>query len=273
MPWVEDFFEFELTQHADAWWFRIQIKESAAREEAAELLAVDIATRLLQPTADAFEKWAVRRRGGADHDSATKAELEAYLLSDFAESKDEHETRLVGAVVEHLWASIASTMEGGWGLPLHVEHDHFSVIDHGGDGVSIYDFEVPDLRFRLWEAKRHTSGWTSVTTVVSGAADQLTEKAPEYLARLSKPLQCHADPRIQQLAGKMVKLWTARDDKAGAGVWVGTSTHPLPVRPFKGLKEKLSFTDPAQREGGIVQIPDLVGFAHLVRAAVLSGIS
>ena len=70
---------------------------------------------------------------------------------------------------------MAADLNGGWGTPLHVEHDHFSVIDHGGDGLSVYDSgaSVSDLRFRLWESKQHDSAARSVTEVVTGASRQL----------------------------------------------------------------------------------------------------
>ena len=104
------------------------------------------------------------------HDEPTRAVLEAYLLGDLADVSNE--TRLRGAVVEHLWACVAADLDGGWGTPMHVEHDHFSVIDHGGDGLSLYDAPAPasGLRFRLWESKRHDSATKSVTEVVTGAS-------------------------------------------------------------------------------------------------------
>lgn len=271
---LRELLNVELVQHDDAWWFYVEIQDGrGAREEVARLLATDIACRLCEPSADAFNSWAARSNGGPEHDPATRAELEAYLLSDFAETDDMEWSRLGGAVVEHFWAGLAGTLEGGWGLPLHVEHEHFSVIDHGGDGLSIYSFEAADLCFRLWESKRHTSAANSVTTIVTHAADQLDTSAPAYLARLSKPLQLHADPRIQDIAGRLVKLWTSGDEKSGVGVSVGTSTdRSLPERPFKGLKKKFAFAEPARREGVIIQIPDLAGFARLVQAALLAGI-
>lgn len=180
----------------------------------------------------------------------------------------------MGAVVEHLWACLADKLDGGWGTPLHVEHEHFSVIDHGGDGLSIYEFTAPDLRFRLWESKRHDSTTTSVTTVVTGAAGQLERDAPSYLARMSKPLQLHDDPRVQRLAGTIVRLWTTKDVRSGVGVSVGTTrTTGLPARPFKGLHDQFAYLpDATHRERLVIEIDDLEAFAFEVRGVILSGI-
>lgn len=269
-----DLLKVEILEHEDAWSFFVEIVDDhKSRDEVARLLAADIVQRLCEGSVEAYENWATRASGGPEHDTASREELEAYLMSDFKDADDEEWTRLGGAVVEHLWAAIAPTLDGGWGLPLHVEHEHFSVIDHGGDGLSIYSFGAPDLRFRLWESKRHASATKSVTSVVTGAAAQLSAGAPAYLARMSKPLQLHEDQRIQQMAGRIVKLWTTSDDSAGIGVSIGTSTgRPMPARPFKGLKDNFTFSDPARREGVIISVSDLQGFAQLVRSRILEGI-
>jgi len=270
-PTLADLFDLTLTEHADAWWFRACPK-AGTRPDITRLLAIDIVERLCDPSAEALDRWMARHNGGPVHDEATKAEIKAYVMADFTNSTND--TRLMGAVVEHLWASLADGLAGGWGIPLHVEHEHFSVIDHGGDGLSIYDFAVPDLRFRLWESKRHDSASTSVTTVVTGAAGQLQKDAASYLARLSKPLQLHDDPRIQQLAGTIVNLWTTKDPRGGVGVAVGTTkTTGLPARPFKGLRDKFAhLPDPEHCEGLVIEIDDLKGFAADVRAVIVSGI-
>ena len=268
---VANHFALTLTQHDDAWWFRAQII-SGCRGDVVQLVAVDIVLRLLESSPAALASWTARYGGGSAHDEPTKAELKAYLLSDFAD--DSNETRLQGAVVEHLWASMAEDLNGGWGTPIHVEPPHFSVIDHGGDGLSLYDSDDLELRFRMWESKRHDSATKSVTEVVTGASGQLREHAAEYLARMSKPLQLNDDPRIQQLAGKIVKLWTTRDAAGGVGVSVGTTARrALPSRPFQGLRREFShFETPQHREGLVIEIPGLKAFAEDVRAEILKGI-
>ena len=259
--------------HDDAWWFHAQIIDGH-RDEVVQLVAMHIVGRLLEPSPAALASWRARHGGGSAHDEPTRAVLEAYLLGDFADVSNE--TRLQGAVVEHLWACMAADLDGGWGTPMHVEHEHFSVIDHGGDGLSLYDPDAPvyGLRFRLWESKRHDSVTKSVTDVVSDASSQLKAKATEYLARMSKPLQLHDNPRIQQLAGKIVKLWTTQDVASGVGVSVGTTARQaLPSRPFRGLRRTFPhFETPQHREGLVVEIPDLAVFATDVRTEILKGI-
>jgi hypothetical protein len=268
---VSSHFSLTLKQHDDAWWFQAQIIDGQ-RDDVVRLAALEIVHRLLEPSPDGLASWTARYGGGPAHDEPTKAVLKAYLLADFADA--DNETRLQGAVVEHLWACMAASLAGGWGIPLHVEHEHFSVVDHGGDGLSIYDFGAPDLRFRLWESKRHDSATRSVTTAVTGAAGQLKKDAAAYLARMSKPLQLNDDLRIQQLAGKIVKLWTTQDPAGGVGVSVGsTAAQALPDRPFQGLRKAFShFPSPKHREGLVIEIPDLAAFAADVRAEILKGI-
>lgn len=258
-------------QDPDALWFHARII-GRDRGKVAQLVAAHIVTRLLEPNPDGLAAWTARHGGGPPHDEPTKEMLEAYLVSDFAD--EGNETRLQGAVVEHLWACMAEGLHGIWGTPIHVEHDHFSVIDHGGDGLSLYDTDTSDLRFRLWESKRHDSETRSVTDAVTGASGQLKDKAAEYLARMSKPLQLNGDQRIQQLAGKIVKLWTTQAPTAGVGVSVGTAAKDeLPDHPFQGLCRTFShFRDPGRREGLIIEIPDLAAFARTVRAEILKGI-
>ena len=268
---VSDHFALTLTQHDDAWWFHAQIIDGH-RGEVMRLVAMHIVHRLLETSPAALASWTARHGGGPAHDEPTKDELEAFLLKDFADASNE--TRLQGAVVEHLWACMATDLNGGWGTPMHVEHEHVSVIDPGGDGLSLYNFNTPELRFRLWEAKRHDSTTRSVTQVVTGASGQIKDNAADYLARMSKPLQLNDDQRIQQLAGKIVKLWTTQDPAGGVGVSVGTTAvRGLPNRPFQGLRRAFAhLATPQHREGLVIEIPDLGEFAIDVRAEILKGI-
>lgn len=270
-PVLVDLFELSVIEQTDAVWFRA-ILNPEARAQAAEIVGDGIARSLLSSSDDAYAHWAVRRNGGVEHDEATKSELVAYLMSDFEDPAALD--RVGGAVAEHLWSQLAPHLEGGWGAPAYVEHEHFSVIDHGGDGISIYDSQGDELAFRLWESKKHASSTTSVTTIVTGAAGQLADNAPRYLARLSKPLQLHYDERIARLAGQIVKLWVGGDARTAVGVSVGTATAgALPSRPFRGLASEFDTLDAiGRREGLIVQVDDLDGFAGAVREILLSGV-
>ncbi|MGH2394777.1 MAG: hypothetical protein ACRDGH_15035, partial [Candidatus Limnocylindria bacterium] len=94
-------FTLTLKQHDDAWWFHAQIIDGQ-RDEVVRLAALDIVRRLLEPSPEALASWTARYGGGPAHDEPTKAVLKAYLLADFGDA--DNETRLQGAVVEHLWA-------------------------------------------------------------------------------------------------------------------------------------------------------------------------
>jgi hypothetical protein len=196
--------------------------------------------------------------------------VEAYLYADFRDSTNS--TRIEGAVAEHLWASAAMNLEGDWGLPKFVEHEHFSVIDHGPDGLSIYERDSEQYGFRLWESKRHASDG-SITDTVTTAAGQLEVNGAQYLARLSKVLQANDDPTVCALGGIVVRAWLEKWDIAAVGVSLGrTSGGALPPRPFIGLKRKFDFADPGQREGVLIEIPAFAEFAMKVREHVLEGV-
>lgn len=264
-------FEIELMQQDDAWWF-LAIPKTDHQADTAVLVAESIVHRLVGHSPGHLALWLARRDGGPIHTPSHKEVLEAFLMSDFQD--DGNETRLQGAVAEHLWACLAGDLEGGWGKPLHVEHDHFSVIDHGGDGLSIYESEASDLRFRLWESKRHDST-ASVTSVVTGAVGQVKADGTRYLARMTKALQSHGDRRIENLSGRIADLWSERDPASGVGISVGTTTPvaDLPKHPFQELRKAFdSYPGPEHREGLIIQIADLRALALAVRTELLKGI-
>ncbi len=266
-----DHFDIQVTQHDDAWWF-LATPKTGHEDIISVQTAESIAHQLLGHIPDLLSSWLDRRDGGTPHIPSRKAVLEAFLMSDFTDTANE--TRIQGALVEHLWASLATELEGGWGRPLHVEHDHFSVIDHGGDGLSIYEFEAPDLRFRLWESKRHDATG-SITSVVTKAAGQIDRDGTRYLARMTKVLQTHGDRRIENLSGRMVDLWSERNPAGGVGVSVGTTTPlaDLPPRPFRGMAKLFAgYPGPQHREGLIIQVADLQNLARQVRDELLRGI-
>ena len=241
------------------------------REELARRLAIDIVFRLTEPVPEAFARWYAHFCGGPGLSDIDKAELLAYVGADFKNPKDV--TRLEGAVVEHLWASVAEALEGGWGRPMRVEHEHFSVIDHGPDGLSIYEIDGANLGFRLWESKRH-AGAGAVTKTITTAARQLRDNGPEYLARISKVLQTSADHRVAELGGQLVRAWKEDWGTSSVGVSVGRSPGGSPPsRPFLGLRRHFKFDDPRRREGVFIEISDLAGFATQVGLLVLTGTS
>lgn len=258
------------TTTADATVFVVLVPPpGGARTELSRNLAVLVVESLAQPSDTAFPEWIARFDGGPAHSREVREEIESYVLPDFRVANS---TRLQGSVIEHLWALLASRLEGEWGSPLRTAHHHFSVIDHGGDGFSFYEVEeTEDLRFRLWESKAHL-GQQSVTTVVTTAAKQIKGSASEYLARASKELQLSDDPRVTKLAGTIVRLWSSRDGRSAVGISVGTEADTIPLRAFKGIETQLNLSDFAQREGLVIQIESLAAFCEEVREWITKGI-
>ena len=260
-----------LTEVPDLDGVRFLARAVVAREdELAAVLADAITAGLLGPAPHLLAAWRQRVTGGLPPSVEQRDAMAAYLLPDFREEVDS-DTRLLGAVSEHLWAFLAPELDGRWGRPIHVEHDHFSVIDHGLDGLSLYD-RPPPLGFRLWEAKRHT-GQGSVTTVITDAGQQLDSNGATYLARISKVLQTSRDPRVQSVAARIVEVWQARGEQAAVGIAVGrTSDDQMPRRPMKGLADRFAFGDPGRYEALVIEVSNLHGFAASVREAIKSGL-
>jgi hypothetical protein len=271
LPQVSELLLLEDHPNADARCIRVSLRPGLGSDELARRLAIHIVHQLTEPIPDAFDRWYAYLGGGPPLIDLDKRELLAYIGADFSNPQDE--TRIQGSVVEHLWSSIAEALDGGWGRPLYVEHDHFSVIDHGPDGLSIYDIGAADLGFRLWESKRHAST-RQVTSTITKAARQLRQQGPEYLARMSKVLQTNANPRVARLGGTIVRSWQENAPTGAVGVSVGRSSEGfLPDRPFIGLRRNFTFADPARREGVLIELPDLPVFAETVRGLVLAGIA
>jgi hypothetical protein len=268
---VSELLVFEDHPNVDARCIRIMLRPGADASELTRRLAIDIVHRLTEPVPDAFDRWYAHLNGGQALDETDKAEVLAYVGSDFSNAADV--TRIEGAVVEHLWASVADALQGGWGQPLYVEHEHFSVIDHGPDGLSVYDVGELDLGFRLWESKRHAAA-RQVTSTISTAARQLRDHGTEYLARMSKILQTNPNQRVAHLGGTIVRAWKEVRPTAAVGVSVGRSIGGrLPARPFIGLRRTFRFEDPSRREGVLIEVPDLPMFAQNVRTTVLTGLA
>lgn len=240
LPRVAELLVLEDHPNEDARCIRVRLESEAEAGELARRLAIDIVHRLTEPVREGFDRWYVHLNGGQDLEETDKAEMLAYVGADFLNPADT--TRIEGAVVEHLWASVAEALEGGWGRPFYVEHDHFSVIDHGPDGLSVYDVGEPDLGFRLWESKRHAAE-RKVTLTISTVARQLRTHGAEYLARMSKVLQTNPNQRVAHLGGTVVRAWKEGHPTAAVGVSVGRSTGGhLPDRPFIGLRRAFRST-------------------------------
>lgn len=269
---VLDCFDVDDEPDADAHRFRFTLK-SGSRASLVASLADVIALSCAGSDQGIYDAWRLRCDGGPDHDRGMARRVAAMIGPDFIPPDGNDDgTRLRGAVVEHLWACVAEDLDGGWGTPLSVARDHFSVTDPGGDGVSIYELDGSEMGFRLWESKSHVGG-DYVTRSVTNAAIQLRDRGDQYLARFSKVIQLDADPRVQSLGAEMLELWVEESERSAVGVVVGTHTEkPVPKRPFTGLRKNFGFDELARRERVLFVIDDLTGFCEDVQAVLLRGI-
>lgn len=258
-------------ENVDAPFIRVSVAPGVESSDLAQILGDEIVRRLGAIVLDLVEKRENYLAGtGSELEPSDRAVLAAYVAADFTDASNS--TRIEGAVAEHLWASIAMHLEGDWGRPLVMEHDHFSVIDHGPDGLSIYDRGDLHHGFRLWESKRHATD-DSITDTVTTAAGQLALNGTQYLARLSKVLQSNEDPDVRLLGGVLVRAWHEKWVTSGVGVSLGRSAGgAIPDRPFIGLKRKFDLPDSGQLEGVLIEVPQFAEFAMKVRNRVLEGV-
>ena len=213
------------------------------------------------------------RRDGRipEHSESDRELLEAHLLQNVGTpAEPAPQVHLEGLVVEHLWYALTASYAGALGVPLRVEEPSWSVTDAGLDGLAIYRPQA-DLVFRLWELKWHGTD-APVRGTVALACNQLKSRALKYLARHAKLRENEPDPELLQLYVQMPELWVDVDDRAGAGVGVATAAEPDLDRAFDPVAAVLPFTQAAQREGLVAEIPEFGAFAELVREDLWKGL-
>jgi hypothetical protein len=250
------------------------------REYVAQLLADD-AMRIRCGDSPLLRSWRARRDGGAPLTGSRKAALESYVGIGFKlPGQEVNPDHVQGHVAELFWGRVmqerAACRDGRQLVRAHpVKPDP---LEPGGDGLVIYSRESGthggELVFRLWEIKKHdATGKVSVT--IRRASKQLRTRGHEYLAKLAGPETIAEEGALGDLYANVVELWFDRSDRSGVGVSVGTSSERAPSDPssFGSLtREFPEYSEPGQREGLVVAIPNFPAFADRVKEILWSGL-
>lgn len=252
---------------------------SDGREYAAQLLAED-AMRIRCGGSPLLDAWRTRRDGGPSLSGSAKEALKTYVSIGFRlpgqPANDDH---VQGHVAELLWNRImqerSACRDGRQLVRAHsVKPDP---LEPGGDGLVIYSRGAEgesELVFRLWEIKKHDAS-TKVSATIRRASKQLRSRGSEYLAKLAGPETIAEGGPLGDLYANVVELWLDRDARSGVGVSVGTSSVQAPDGPksFRSIARQFpEYSEPGQREGLVVAVPNFPAFANRVKEVVWSGL-
>lgn len=220
----------------------------ADRGAAAQLL-VDDTMRIRCGRSPALDRWRASRDGGPHQAGTRKKAVEAYAGIGFGLPDDPaNDDHLQGLVAELLWNRL---MQERWvcrdGRRLvHTHSVKPDPLEPGGDGLVVYKIDDGTLVFRLWEIKKHASSNRRLSATIGGASKQLAARGKEYLAKLAGPETVEQEGPLGDLYANIVELWLNGDDRAGAGVSVGTSVEHAPGRPvtFRSIATAFPISGP-----------------------------
>ena len=240
--------------------------------DAASALAAAIAQRRIGGNPRLHHVWETHH-DGATTDAVTETDAKLFatgLLQNVGTPEDPQDDRyLHGLIAEAVWSEVISSTDAGLGLPIRTEGHEWSVMDHGGDGLTVYA-SAEDFSFRLWESKHH--GATSpLRDTVTEACRQLKGGAPSYLARFGLIAQYLADqPDLAEFYGRMAELWVDKDQRAGAGITVAADATAEIGRGFDGLESYFGL-GLSQHQAALHLLGDIDGFAKAVQIELWRG--
>ncbi len=173
---------------------------------------------------------------------------------------------LEGHVAEWVWFLLVGADPG---IEL-ISEPKTAPTDGGSDGVVLYRTPGGDLRFTLWEIKKHTSGSPAMSTIRK-ACVQLAGEGNRYVAMFIGAQQgLPADQEL--LVANMADHWVEGNACAGAGVAVASAA-AAPAKPFKQLAKKLPRFDKADQLVGLFgSLPDFAALSQDVRRFVWSAL-
>ena len=177
--------------------------------------------------------------------------------------KNKSEDHLHGHVGEWLWHLLTKDNPAVRVQPA----PKGDVTDAGGDGFSIYETGMGELRFRLWESKKNT-GSGSLSTSLNKAYTQLADSGQRYVAKIVGTFaQGSNDTSDEMMAfiNEIPAAWVQGDEPVGAGVMLATH-QSLPQMPFTNMGAKLPLFDkPGQLRGLVTSISCYDELAKTVR--------
>lgn len=182
-------------------------------------------------------------------------------LSNAKKNKSEH--HLLGHVGEWLWHLLTKDNPA-----VRVQLDpKGDVTDAGGDGFSIYETGMGELRFRLWESKKNT-GSGSLSTSLNKAYTQLADSGQRYVAKIVGTFVQGSNDTSDEIItfiNEIPAAWVQGGEIIGAGVTLATH-QKLTKMPFTNMAAKLPLLDkPGQLRGLVTSISCYDELAKTVR--------
>ena len=247
-----------------------------AWELAAQMLADDAMEVRCGPS-PMLQRWRAVRDGRTPEDTVSADTVKTYATIGFGSlGGSANDNHLQGLVAELLWNRLLDERKLGSGGRELVKRHRVKPdpLEPGGDGLVLY--KIGDVFvFRLWEIKKHDRANDPVSSVISGASNQLVLRGNEYIAKFAGPDTIEQAGPIGAFYAEMVELWLNGSERAGVGVSVSTSDTYAPTQAtsFKSIAEKFpKFTAMGQTEVVVVAVPDFPAFAIRVREIVWSGL-
>jgi hypothetical protein len=231
-------------------------------------VAVEIARVRLGKHPDKFFEWVRRLRGDDELDEELLGRAQMVLNINLGTPEEPRpDSHMCGLVAETLLGHFLQGSNRGNGLPVHFEGHDWSVTDPGGDCLAIYP---PDgaWNFVLWESKVIYGATSTARSVACGAANQLHERAAEYLGRFAAVAsRLELGPDLHDFLLELPDLWLDDAPTKAAGIGLAADTERRAVGAFSKAPEMLSM-DAARVTANFTGLGRFLDFAMQVRSLV-----
>lgn len=231
-------------------------------------VAIEIARARLGKHPDKFFEWIRRLQGHAGLDEQLLGRAQAVLNINLGTPDGPRpDSHMCGLVAETLLGHFLQETDRGDGLPVRFEGHDWSVTDPGGDCLAIYP-PKGKWNFVLWESKVIYGATSTARTVASGAAEQLHERAAEYLGRFAAVAsRLELGPDLHDFLLKLPDLWLDDAPTKAAGIGLAADTARRTAGAFSQTPEKLSM-DAARVTANFTGLGSFLDFAKQVRSVV-----
>jgi hypothetical protein len=182
---------------------------------------------------------------------------------------DDH---LEGMIGEHLWYFLMQRIEHNDGPFIELEGPGLNITEGGGDGFALHKTSDGQHRFRLWELKKN-SGESTVSSTIGTAYNQLKNRAPEYLAKISMKGGTISDPELKEIYANLVEMWLEGAPEASAGIHCVTCSSKKPRTCFSTFGDRFpELSSPKRLHGMLSTIDEFTAFAQQVREVLWKGL-
>ena len=231
-------------------------------------VAIEIASAGLGKHPDKFFEWVRRLQGDAEFDEQLLARAQAVLNINLGTpDRPRPDSHMCGLVAETLLGHFLQGSDRGDGPPVRFEGHDWSVTDPGGDCLAIYP-PIGEWNFVLWESKVIYGATSSARSVASGAAEQLHERAAEYLGRFAAVAsRLELAPDLHDYYLELPDLWLDDAPTKAAGIGLAADREHRTAGAFAKTPEKLNMKA-ARVTANFTGLGCFVGFAKQVRSVV-----